>query len=79
MVFIYHITDPDLGNTDLLLCRIKSQIAVRKFTRTDRNWLNYWNRLLLFILPAQFLVILIEYTCTDYFQVISMIYITSLK
>ena len=30
-----------------------------------RNGLNYRNGLLLFVLPAQFLVILIEYTCTD--------------
>ena len=30
VVFIYHITDPDLGSTDLLLCRIKSQIVLIK-------------------------------------------------
>ena len=39
--------------------------TVRKFTGTDRNGPNYRNGLLLFLLPAQFLVISIQYTCTD--------------
>ena len=41
-----------------------SKHSVSKFTRMDRNWPNYPNRLLLFLLLAQFFSYF-KYTCTD--------------
>ena len=42
-----------------------NRIAVRKFTGTGLITGTDRNGLLLFLLPAQFLVISIQYTCTD--------------
>ena len=52
--------------------------AERKYTRKNRNGPKYWNGPVSFLFPADFLVILMQYTCTDSFQVIPMIYIYSL-
>ena len=41
-------------------CNVSDSFTVRKFTGTDRNGPNYRNGLLLFLSPAQFLVISIQ-------------------
>ena len=73
-----------MKNSDSEVCNVTSQLyytnAVHKFTRAGLITGTDWNRLLLFLLQAQFLVIsILVYMYRLIPGPISMIYIFSLK